>query len=162
MKKILFLATIVLSLNATAQYSSIGIGINGGLPTGNLEDKFSIAFGLDANYLYEVTDQISLGAATGLVYFSGEENNGVSPEDKMYIPIAGSVRFSNDSDSFFMGGDVGYAIGLSPSGDAGGFYFKPIVGYNINESINFNLFYTGIKKEQPTFAYFGLGVMMRL
>lgn len=160
-KKILFIAMFVSTIAITAQ-NRIGLGINGGIPIGNLEDNFSVAFGFDANYLFDVTDQISIGGATGMVFFSGKENNGVTPENKIHIPIAAAFRFNNDMDKWFVQGDFGYAIGISPSGDRGGFYFKPILGYNFNDSFGLNLFYTGIKKKYQTFSYIGLGAMVRL
>lgn len=162
MKKIIYLAFLAMSLNVVAQTKGIGLGINAGIPIGNIEDSFSVAFGADVNYLYSITDEIDLGAATGLVFFNGKEVNGVKPENKIYVPIAGSVRFNNDGESFFVGGDFGYAIGVSPDGDEGGFYFKPILGYNFNDTFSLNVFYTGIKKKQPTFGYAGAGLMVRL
>ncbi len=162
MKKILFLTVLLIGVNVNTQSQGLSFGINAGVTTGNINNTHSVAFGFDVNYLYEITEQIEIGAATGYIFFYGKDVNGTKSVSKSYIPIAATVRFNNDSSRFFVGGDFGYAIGISSSGDRGGIYFKPMLGYNISESIELNLFYTGIKKEQPTYSYVGLGLMMRI
>ena len=163
MKKIVFIiAFAIATISINAQEDNFIIGVNAGIPIGNLESTHSIAFGLDLSYMFGITEQLQVGGTTGFIYFSGKEENNVTAESKSYLPIAASVRYNNDEDSFFVGTDLGYALGLSPSGENGGLYFKPFVGYTVSDNIQLVLAYTGIKKEQPTFGYVNLGVAFKL
>lgn len=159
MKKITILAVLFCAvINMFSQEKELNIGINGGFTIGNIEPQSSIAFGADANYLFDWYEDFKVGPTIGVTYFLPKEENGVKPDARMYIPIGASIRFQSIDDAFFIGGELGYAIGITPSGDKGGIFFKPMVGYNVSESIKLNLFYAGVKKRQPTFGYIGLGL----
>ena len=77
------------------------------------------------------------------------------------MPIAAAGRYGI-SDKLTLGADIGYAIGLSPSGNDGGFYYRPMVVYSINENISLNLSYSGVEVEGGAFTNIGLGVMYGL
>ena len=158
MKKILFIiALAITTISINGQENNLILGVNAGLPLGNLEDSHSSAFGIDISYVKGVSEQIQIGGTTGLIYFLGD-----GKQSRMYAPIAASFRFNNDEDNFFVGGDFGFAFGITPSGDRGGIYFKPFVGYNVSDNIQLMLAYTGIKKKQPTFGYANLGIAFKL
>lgn len=55
-----------------------------------------------------------------------------------------------------------YAIGISPSGNDGGFYYRPIVGYKIGDDSQLNISYSGVSVNGGTFSNIGLGVMFGL
>ncbi|HPF96717.1 MAG TPA: hypothetical protein PLZ00_04795, partial [Mangrovimonas sp.] len=79
--------------------------------------------------------------ATGFGHSFGKDYYG-SKQDFQYIPIAGAGRF-NINEKMAAGIDAGYAVGISDNND-GGFYFRPIFGYNITEMIQLNASYIGI------------------
>ncbi|WP_299620625.1 hypothetical protein [uncultured Tenacibaculum sp.] len=158
MKRIFIFLFTVVTLNSFSQVNQLNVGVNGGITVGNLEAVSSAAFGVDANYLFEIYEGISVGPSLNLLYFLTEDNNGVKPDPFIYLPVGGAVRFQSLSDVFYVGADFGFAVGLSPDGDNGGIFFKPMLGYNINESLKLNLFYSGVKKKLPTYGYVGLGI----
>ncbi|TYP98831.1 hypothetical protein C7447_102147 [Tenacibaculum adriaticum] len=158
MKKILLLTFLNISIQVTSQ-QQFNIGINGGITIGNIEPVSKMAFGGDINYLFDISDEFVVGPSLGLVFFSSKEANGEKSDAKMYLPISTAIRFNSNEDVFYVGADLGFAVGLSPEGDNGGVFFKPLVGYKINQAFKVNLFYAGIKKRKPTYAFIGLGLV---
>ena len=163
MKKIiLFVLFITFAFTANAQFSA---GATLGLPTGDADDVSSFALGLDVNYMLESDSEFKYGlAASYLTYFGktvedfGDE---LDYDNVSFLPIAAAGRYGI-SDKLTLGADIGYAIGLSPSGIDGGFYYRPMVVYSINENISLNLSYSGVEVEGGAFTNIGLGVMYGL
>ncbi|MFY7669888.1 hypothetical protein ACOSP6_02245 [Tenacibaculum sp. MEBiC06402] len=164
MRKIFTLCLFVCMFNnlAFSQENEFNVGVNGGITIGNIEGVASAAFGLDANYLFDIFEGVKFGPSLNLIYFATQEENGVKPDAFMYLPIGGSVKFYSDGDDFYVALDAGYAIGISPEGDNGGIFLKPMVGYNINQNFNVNLFYSGVKKSGPTYGYAGIGLVFNV
>lgn len=146
-------AIIVLSLaltqlfyaqDSTAKKEYFGIGINGGFTLGDYEDIYGSNVGLDIVYLRQINRKIYLGGATGFTNYFGdtvtELGIEVEYDDLQFIPIAASLRF-NPFKNFYVGPDVGYAIGINDGND-GGFYVSPRVSYLLNEKL---LFYAGYR-----------------
>jgi hypothetical protein len=164
MKKIiLFALFITFAFSANAQFSA---GVTLGLPTGDADDVSSFAFGLDVNYMLESDSEFKYGlAASYLTYFGKtvEIAPGIEGDidNVSFLPIAAAGRYGI-SDKLTLGADIGYAIGLSPSGNDGGFYYRPMVVYSINENISLNLSYSGVEVEGGAFTNIGLGVMFGL
>lgn len=142
MKK--FLLTVCIACGfisfSQAQGSGFNLGAYLGFPTGSDYTSFSI--GLDVNYLFEINEKFSVGPASGFGHSFGKEYNGYDYDDFQYIPIAAAGRF-NINDKMAAGLDTGFAVGINDGND-GGFYFRPLFGYNITESIQLNASYIGI------------------
>ncbi len=134
MKKLLLLSIFsIFGLTVAHSQSAWKIGVNAGIPVGDVEDIATFQLGLDVAYLYPVSDLFSVGALAGYSHYFGDDiNTGlgtVSVDDFSFLPIAASARFGFE-DSLFAGLDLGYAIGLNDDND-GGFYYRPKVGYDI-------------------------------
>lgn len=157
MKKILFVSILLTSLCVFSQ-RELNVGVNGGITIGDIKPVSSSAFGLEANYLFDLYEDFKFGPSLSAVYFLPKNNDGLEIDPLVYIPIGMAIRFQTLDDAFYVGGDFGFAIGISPSGDRGGVYFKPLVGYNINQNFKVNLFYSAVKKRVPAYSYIGLGV----
>lgn len=164
MRKIILFIVFLCSFHTTiiAQENEFNVGINGGITVGNVEEFSTAAFGLDANYLFDVFEGVKFGPSVNLMYFLTQETNGVKPDALIYLPIGGTVKFHSEGDDFYVALDTGYAIGVSNSADGGGIFVKPRVGYNINQNFNVNLFYSGVKKSGPTYGYVGLGIVFNI
>ncbi|WP_203258248.1 outer membrane beta-barrel protein [Hyunsoonleella ulvae] len=143
MKKLFFVAIIVifgsLSVNAQGQFNG---GVNAGLITGDFSDFYSFNLTIDASYLWEVSDQIEVGAATGFSHSFGKDTDFADAEDAQFLPLAAAGRF-NISDEFTVGVDLGYAVGINDGND-GGFYYAPRVQYAVSESLDVVVAYRGI------------------
>ncbi|PQJ19680.1 hypothetical protein [Tenacibaculum sp. SG-28] len=159
MKKFLLLASfLALGFTANAQFSA---GATFGLPVGDADNGYTFALGLDANYMFESDSAFKYGVAAGFLTYFGDEIAGFEIDNASFLPIAAAGRYGI-SDKFTLGADIGYAIGLSPDGNDGGFYYRPMLIYGLNERISFNLSYSGVSVDGGTFSNIGLGVMFNL
>ena len=77
--------------------------------------------------------------------------------------IAASGRY-NLSEDFVLGADLGYALGLSPSGNDGGFYYRPMLGYNLSEKMMVTASYSTVSVSNGggNWGSFGVGLMFGL
>ncbi|WP_452224712.1 outer membrane beta-barrel protein [Lacinutrix chionoecetis] len=165
MKKLFLTAAIAVCalLSVNAQDGMFKVGVNAGLPVGDFSDFYSLSAGLDVAYLFPVSDDIYLGAATGFMNVFGEDLEStfgtttvtVEAEDAQFIPVAAAVRF-NVSEEFYLGADAGYAI--SAGEGEGGIYYRPRVGYSFSEKVGANLSYTGISNDGASLNTVGLGI----
>lgn len=152
------------SLNAqTLEKGShnLGVGLTGGIIIGDLEDSYSSNLGVEAVYLFGLTDRISIGASTGFTNYFGDditvEGITVGVDDAQFILLTGCVRFS-PFPKFFVGGDIGYAIGINEGND-GGFYASPRANYLIADKFIVNTGYRLIDLESESLGaiQFGFG-----
>ncbi len=74
MKKVLFIAVVVLGLgNINAQNGSFNAGVSIGLPTGDISDSSSLAISVEANYLFEISDQFKVGPSISYLHYTGKK-----------------------------------------------------------------------------------------
>ena len=159
MKKLMFtMMLVVFVYTANAQFS---LGATFGLPTGDADTGYTFALGIDANYMFSSESDIAFGVATGYLTYFGDEILGVEIDNASFLPLAGAARYAA-SDKFTLGADVGYAIGLAPDGNDGGFYYRPMIAYAVGESTSINLSYSGVSVSGGTFSNIGLGIMFGL
>lgn len=163
MKKLLLLIAIVgTGFTANAQFN---VGVNLGLPTGDISNVSSFSFGVEANYLFEVSDELKVGPTVSYVHFVGKSIDlvGFGPIDTpniSFMPVGAAARYGV-SDKFVLGADLGLAIGVS-NASGSDFFYRPMVGYNVSEKIMVQASYMGIATEGTSVATFGLGVMFGL
>jgi hypothetical protein len=152
MKK-LFLLTIFTIFGFTVANSQINwkIGVNAGIPVGDVQDFSSFNIGGDATYFFGVLDLVSAGPMVGYSRFIGKNDF----DDVSFIPLAASGRFSLPN-AFFIGADLGYAIGIDDGND-GGFYYRPKVGYDFG-IIGLIASYSGIAVDGGSFNSVNLGI----
>jgi hypothetical protein len=165
MKKIILTVAAVFVLSfANAQDGGFKAGIHAGLPMGDIKDSFSFAVGLDLAYLWSISDKFQAGLTTGYAHYLGKSETvdlggGFSAtydtEDGGFIPLAATAQYSV-AENFFVGADLGYAIGVSPSENKGGFLYQPKVGYQ-TEKFELYAGYKGISVDQGTFSSVNLG-----
>ena len=143
MKKLLLCAAIaVFVLTSVNAQGGLKAGINVGLVPGDFSDVASFNLTLDAAHLWEVSDQIEVGAVTGFSQTFTKEIDGFETNDVQFLPIAAAARLSI-SEEFTVGVDLGYAVGINEGND-GGFYYAPRVQYSISESLDIVAAYRGV------------------
>ncbi|WP_075340885.1 outer membrane beta-barrel protein [Tenacibaculum agarivorans] len=164
MKKLLLtIAVIALGFTANAQKAGFNVGANLGLPIGDASDLSSFVLGVEANYLFEASEEFLVGPSLSFVNYFGKDVEilGVSvSSDANFLPIAAAARYML-SEEFSLGADLGYAIGLN-TGNEGGFYYRPMVGYNISEKVMLQATYSGVSADGGSLSNIGLGVMFGL
>ena len=154
MKKFFFTTFAILSFIFTTQaQDGINIGAFIGVPISGSYASFSV--GLDANYLFPITDKISVGPATGFSHSFAKTNayfGVVYGDDFQYIPIAAAGRYAIN-DKMVGGFDLGYGLGINDGND-GGIYYRPSFGYNIKEKIQLNASYRGLSLGSGNGVYY--------
>lgn len=155
MKKILLIAAIAVFgfTSVQAQEGGVKVGVNFGLPLGDIETFTSFNAGVDVAYMFAVADSFQVGPLVAYSHFFLKSD--FDGDDSQYLPIAASARFYASEDLSF-GADLGYALGITEGLD-GGFYYRPKAAYNFG-NIGLVLSYAGIAEENFSVASFNLGV----
>ncbi|RIA09563.1 outer membrane protein with beta-barrel domain [Flavobacteriaceae bacterium MAR_2010_72] len=171
-KLLLVIVVVAIGLTASAQTSSasdrggFNAGISLGLPIGDAGDGWTFNVTLDLNHLWNVSDAFDAGIATGYAHSFGDtidlgEFGEIDLDDASFIPVAAAARY-RVSDTFTLGADLGYAIGISPDGNDGGFYYAPKVQFGVSDSIDIVGAYRGVSVEGGSFDVITLGVEFKL
>ncbi|WP_057939179.1 hypothetical protein [Algoriphagus resistens] len=136
--------------------SWLKLGLNMGVPIGDIGDYSSFAFGLDAAGQFMRTDNFGLGVVTGYTqYFAKDDLPGT--ENFGAIPLGLMFRYYPEPSGFFAGTDVGYTFLTNGFPSDGGFYIRPQVGYH-NYDWNIFAFYNQIFTSDPTADIQSIGV----
>lgn len=149
----------ILSVNIHAQ-KGFSIDVSVGSTLGNSSELYSYALQGNAYYLWSVSGNIDLGVTTGAIVFLGEGNNiGGSHSlfgsiSDVYISFAAAVRISL-LESFSAGLDTGY--GFNAVG-GGGFYFRPLMAYNLKEKVMLIGSYSNINESGYIASSINLGI----
>ncbi|NEV93142.1 hypothetical protein G3567_03135 [Psychroflexus sp. YR1-1] len=138
MKKIIVLGAFLIStLSMNAQEANVSL--SGALEFGQGE---SLTFGLnlDLNYLWEASEKFDFGLTAGYHYYFKEDyqlvpSTTIDVPDFSFLPLAAAARF-NATEKLTFGADIGYALGISPSGNNGGFYYAPKVQFGVTPTLD--------------------------
>ncbi|MGL2987646.1 hypothetical protein ACSVH5_08620 [Flavobacterium sp. RSSA_27] len=165
MKKIILIAVAVFGFAfANAQDGGFKLGANLGLPLGDIKDSYSLNLGVDVAYTWKVSEKFEAGFGAGYAHYLGETIDfggfELDVEDAGFVPVYGTAQYSL-SDKLFLGLDLGYAIGVAPSENDGGFLYQPKIGYSFGKTDLF-LGYKGISVDGGTFSSLNLGVAFKL
>lgn len=166
------LLMIVLSLtffNVNGQDTGVTIGGRVGLPLGDAGDISQVSLGLDVSYLYDLSDQLKVGVATGYDLFVTKNieifGEKIKVDNISFLPVAATAKF-DFTDQIFVGLDLGYAVALTDGVD-GGMLYQPRIGTAFSQ-FNAFLYYRGIsiKNEllntRTNLSTIGLGVSYSL
>jgi len=176
MKKYLLsiIAGLTLSVFTYAQ-SGLNIGASFGFPYESYSGyDYSFAFTGDINYLFEVSSAFDLGIASGYGqalgrdFYVGPIVGSFQTPDYQYVPVALAGRIHANQRLTF-GADIGYGISVTSAKDVfnnkyytGGFYWRPMVGFNINEKLQLNFNYVGISDDYFYYSCFNLGLTFNI
>ena len=139
MKKLFILfAFTVFGYTATAQ-GVFKIGATAGVAVSDANDVADWALGVDAYYMIEKEDAfINFGPTVGFRNFFMKDDAGIADDNVQFVPIAGAARLKLFG--ILSGGvDLGYALAISSDVYDGGFYYRPIVGIDIADTIEINV-----------------------
>ncbi|HMR17345.1 MAG TPA: outer membrane beta-barrel protein [Mariniflexile sp.] len=153
MKKLLLCAVFAVFAMSSLHAQEFKAGVNVGLPMGDIKDYSSLNIGVEVNYLWAVSDEFKAGLSAGYNTYLGKDGY----DALGYLPIAAAGRF-NISEDLTIGADLGYAIGVNPSGIDSGFYYAPKLQYGVSESIDLVLAYKGISVNGASLSSLNLGI----
>lgn len=156
MKKTVLLLTIVLCSFVFCQSQTFKIGATFGLPSADASDISDFVVGADLYYYFtDIDDFINIGATVGFRNFFVD----FGPlKDAQFVPLAAAGRLKI-FDAIGAGADVGYSFGLKDYLD-GGFYFRPVVFWDILDTIELNLSYENVS-DIVTWGYFNVGALIQ-
>lgn len=153
MKKFLIMGTLILCATISGFSQGFKVGVNGGIPVGDASDYSNIQVGADVAYLFGVADTFSVGPMLGYSNYFPEESD--LYDNIQFLPVAASGRLGL-GDAFFVGADLGYAIGLNDGND-GGFYYRPQVGYDFG-IVGLVASYSGVSRDGGSISSVNLGI----
>lgn len=178
MKKIILSAIAVSVFGfVNAQEPIMKIGVNLGMPMGDVKDFTSLVIGADLAYLWPISEDLHVGATVGYLTFIAKEYNmpgidgidipgidipsggKIKPDDTAFLPIAATAQYSIN-ENFFLGADLGYALAMAPSGADSGMYYQPKVGYQM-ESLELYIGYKGVAVSGRSANAISLGVFYK-
>jgi len=165
MKKLLFLAAFAVFGLSNVNAQQFKAGIAGALPIGDFDDFNTFGIQADFMYLFDVAEGVQVGPIAGIAHYFGKDydieffgiTETVEGEDVTFLPIGATGRIML-GESFMLGADLGYAIGLAPDGNDGGFHYKPRIGYMVSENAMIGFTYSGVSLDGATFNALSLGV----
>jgi hypothetical protein len=143
MRKLFLTILAVCTLGAVQAQGNFEVGASVGIPIADAADISDFMIGIDAYYMFKQEDAfINLGPTVGFRNFFvdfGDLDNG------MFLPVGAAGRLPLFG-TLRGGADVGYAIGLSDYLD-GGFYFRPIIGVDLLDTLELNASWENIWDE---------------
>jgi len=160
MKK-LFISLGVVLIGLTVNAQNFNLGISAGLPSGDASDAYSFSAHLDASYLWEISEGLTVGAASGFLYSFGDSIGMIDFDDVGYIPLAVAGRYAL-AEGFIVGADVGYGLGVTPSDLDSGFYYAPRAQYSFSDMASVVLAYRSVSVSGGSFDFLTLGVEFKL
>lgn len=156
MKKVFFtLAIAALAFSANAQSKEaakslkFSVGVNAGLPIGDLKNVSSFVIGGDVQGEYAAAETASLTLSAGYHNWSGK--NGWGSSSTIPVLLGGKFAFG---EQFY-----GHAqLGVSFLSDGGGtaFTYAPSIGYQASENFDVSVKYQAFTKNSSTGAFIGV------
>jgi hypothetical protein len=153
MKKLL-IAVFTLFVVAQINAQTFKLGATVGIPTADSADISDFVLGIDAYYYFtDIDDTIEIGATAGFRNYFVDFGD---LDDANFLPLAAAARLKLFG-IVSGGADVGYAIGITDYLD-GGFYFRPVVGIDIADTIELNASYESIS-DAANWGAFNIGIL---
>jgi hypothetical protein len=162
---ILGLTMVIFTANAQdkkekggTQGSSISIGAEVGVPSGDLADGWKLGLGGSAKAAFNVTNNGFITVSAGYISFSGKDAGfGIKMPAMNLIPLKAGFRYNFGG--FYVEPQVGYTIAKAKGGDSdGGFTWAPNVGYMINNMIDLSARYESVSLDGSSLSHLGFRV----
>ncbi len=123
----------------TKKNSWLKIGLNAGVPVGDVSNYSSFVGGLELKGQLMETNHVGVGLTTGYDHYFPKNN----AHSFGAVPLGAFIRVYPASSGFFAGLDAGYSIFTEVSNAKGGAFLKPQLGYH-NYDWNVFAFYNNI------------------
>lgn len=106
-----------------------------------MNDLYSTNVKFDFTYLHYVTDNLGLGATSGVVVAIEDDSSDIESDIlNKFLSVGGAFRLYTDNNKFYIGGEAGYVFGL----DEGGSYYSPILGVKISDNSGIKVSYLSV------------------
>ena len=158
--------TVLVATNLFAQKSdskkeadkaSVSVGVEVGLPIGDLKQTSSIGIGGSVKAAIPVFDGGAFTLSAGYMTFSGKTVDILGQSFKFgslgMIPIKAGLRFVI-SEGFYGEPQLGYTL-YSGSGNSGAFTYAANLGFMVNNSVDISARYEAASKNSSTISFIG-------
>lgn len=159
-KTVLLVALLISSIGMRAQETNISL--SGALELSDTDPlKFGINLGI--NYLWEASEKFDLGLTAGYHHYFRDDyqlvpSTTIDVPDFSFLPLAAAARF-NATERLTLGADIGYAFGISPDENDGGFYYAPKIQFGVTPKLDILAAYKSISFDGgASFDVFTLGL----
>ncbi|MGB5238354.1 MAG: hypothetical protein WBM43_05860 [Flavobacteriaceae bacterium] len=164
MKKLLPVLLLAFFSSGLVAQEGFKIGLQGGIPIGDFDDQLSLVIAADVGYMWALSEVVDLGIASGFINgFTDKFDTGselIDLPNVQFIPAAASVRIW-PTNSFTLGAEGGYALGISDGND-GGAYVRPLIGYLFGTFTELNLSYTYISLDGANWSSVTVGLLFTI
>ena len=163
MKKLFLvaIATVGFAFSGTAQDTKIKVGVDFGMPIGDIKDSSSFNLGVNGAYVWTgIAEGFDAGIGVSYNTYMAKEydlpgGGTIKGDNVSFLPIYGTANY-NFTENIFAGADLGYAVVLAPSGADGGVYYQPKVGYQ-TEMFEVFVGYKAVAVSGSSFSSVNLG-----
>jgi hypothetical protein len=164
MKKLFPIVLFVFLSTGLIAQEGFKIGLQGGIPIGDFDDQLSLIVAADIGYMWALGEKVDLGIASGFINgftdkFDSDSELADLP-NVQFVPAAASFRVW-PSNSFTIGAEGGYALGINDGND-GGPYVRPLIGYLFGTFTELNLSYTYISLEGANWSSVTVGLLFTI
>jgi len=155
MKKLLFVTAIAVLSLTSMNAQTFKVGATAGVAVSDAGDVADWALGVDAYYYFtDIDAPIEFGATAGFRNFFMSED---VFDDGQFLPVAAAARLKLFG-IVSGGADLGYAVGINDGND-GGFYYRPVVGIDIADTIELNVSFESISNDGVTWGNLNAGIL---
>ena len=155
MKKLLFVTAIAVLSLTSMNAQTFKVGATAGVAVSDAGDVADWALGVDAYYYFtDIDAPIEFGATAGFRNFFMSED---VFDDGQFLPVAAAARIKLFG-IVSGGADLGYAVGINDGND-GGFYYRPVVGIDIADTIELNVSFESISNDGVTWGNLNAGIL---
>jgi len=168
MKKVIFtLAIATLGLTAVAQDKGsdkqlkFSVGVEAGLPLGDLKETSSLGIGGSVMGEYAAAESLGLTLSAGYLTFSGKTIEDEKMPALNLIPVLVGAKY-HFNDKFYGHAQLGMSFAsvkvLGVSASTSAFTYAPTIGVTPSENIDISLKYQAYTKGGSSTSFLGLRV----
>jgi hypothetical protein len=159
MKRVILSITIVAiaTLSANAQKESaeskdfkFSVGVNAGIPVGDIKPYSNFAIGGDLQGEYKVAENFAGTLSAGYLTFTGK--NGLGSTNFIPVLVGGKYHFT---DKVYGHAQLGVSFSTQ-SGGGSAFTYVPSIGYDVSSNFDIALKYQAASKNNFTTSYVGI------
>jgi len=154
---------ILFASNVNAQTKSnpgdiwrLGIGVEGGIPTGNLSSFSNFDLGGTARLQYDTKSDLSFMLTSGYYNVFAKEINGFKPTDVGIVPVKAGVKIFA-SENIYFSGEAGVGLETNYAKNTK-FIVSPGIGYANYKGLDIGLRYENFSGQSDNYGLVGLRV----
>ena len=140
-----------------ANHSSLSVGAEVAIPTGDLGIVAGVGLGASAKAILPISHATALTINAGYIYYTKKELGGYQVGGFNSIPLKAGVRISTGK-GFYFEPQLGYSIFSAGGESDGAFTYAGNVGYLINHAVDISARYESATKDGVSLSHVGVRI----